>query len=56
MKFLEKDLEEIIFNSCKIKLCNRGLTLPEKIKRQVRIGNYGVADLIGFEKESLNLY
>lgn len=55
MKFLEKDLEEIIFNSCKSKLWNKGLLLPERIKRQVRIGNYGIADLIGFEKEYIGI-
>jgi len=50
MKFLEKDLEEIIFNADNELLRQRGLYLTEKLKRQVRIGNYGIADLIGFKR------
>jgi hypothetical protein len=53
MKFLEKDLEEIIFNSKQEKLVERGLdfTYSFKIKkRQLRIGNYGVCDIVGYTK------
>jgi len=45
-KFLEKDLEDIIFESDKNELRKRGLHIYGKIYRQVRIGNYGIADLI----------
>lgn len=46
MKFLEKDLEEIIYLSDKDKLSDRGLYLFGTLKRQLKIGNYGVADLV----------
>lgn len=49
MKFLEKDLEEIIFTSDKNEILKRGLHLPKYLKRQLRIGNYGIADLVGYE-------
>lgn len=49
MKFLEKDLEEIIFNNKEL-LYERGIDLCNKLKRQVKIGNYGIADIIGFDK------
>ncbi len=51
MKFLEKDLEEIVFNSCRISLGERGLCVPRFKKRQLRIGNYGIADIVGFDIE-----
>ena len=50
MEFLEKDLEEIIYLSDKDKLQQRGLYLTGKLKRQLRIGNYGIADLIEIQK------
>lgn len=50
MKFLEKDLEEIIFNAGNELLSERGLHLMPKLKRQLKIGNYGIADLIGFQR------
>ena len=50
MEFLEKDLEEIIYLSDKDKLQERGLYLTGKLKRQLRIGNYGIADLIEIQK------
>jgi hypothetical protein len=50
MKFLERDLEEIIWNADKELLSERGLTLSGKFKRQLRIGNYGIADIVTFEK------
>ena len=47
MEFLEKDLEEVIFNSDKGELSQRGLYLEcGKLFRQFRIGNYGIADLV----------
>lgn len=46
MKFLEKDLEEIIFNADRNELVRRGLIISGKIFRQLRIGNYGIADLV----------
>jgi len=57
MKFLEKDLEEIIFKSDKKTILKRGLKLPRFLKRQLRIGKYGVADLVGFDvvKDSQSL-
>lgn len=51
MKFLEKDLEEIIFYSDQVELHQRGLYINGLIKRQLRIGNYGIADLVTFEKK-----
>ena len=50
MKFLEKDLEQIIFESGMDSLRERGLYINGKRLRQVKIGNYGIADLITFER------
>jgi hypothetical protein len=50
MKFLEKDLEEIIYTSGRDVLEEKGLLIEGKLKRQVRIGNYGIADLIEFKR------
>jgi|DEB0MinimDraft_10_1074344.scaffolds.fasta_scaffold84953_3 hypothetical protein len=50
MKFLENDLEEIIYTSGRDVLEQRGLTINGKLLRQVKIGNYGIADLIEFER------
>lgn len=49
MNFLEKDLEEIIFNSSIVELLNRGLPVPPRLRRQVKVGNYGRLDLIGVD-------
>ena len=46
MKFLEKDLEQIICESGMEELRKRGLGIYGKLFRQVKIGNYGIADLI----------
>ncbi len=46
MKFLEKDLEEIIYTSGRDVLEQRGLIVEGKLFRQLKIGNYGIADLI----------
>ena len=56
MKFFEKDLEEIIYLSDKDKLSDRGLYLNGKLKRQLRIGNYGVADLIEYKRPYYHPY
>ena len=56
MQFLERDLEDIIFYSHKKLLEDRGLYLPSKLLRQVKIGNYGIADLIGFQRPFYNPY
>ena len=50
MKFLENDLEEIIYTSGRDVLEKRGLFIVGKLFKQVKIGNYGIADLIEFER------
>lgn len=50
MKFLEKDLEDIIWESDNIKLRKRGLSITGIKKRQLKIGNYGISDLVTFSK------
>lgn len=50
MQFLEKDLENIIWESDNEKLKQKGFLINGKKLRQLRIGNYGIADLITFEK------
>lgn len=54
MKFLEKDLEEIIYNATPDELHKRGLftLVNPTVKRQLKIGNYGVADLVYFKRRS----
>ena len=54
MKFLECDLEEIIMKSENHKLRDRGLEIIGKKRNQVRIGNYGIADIIVFDKGYFN--
>lgn len=51
MKFLEKDLEQIIYDTDNSLLCSRGLYISGKKLRQTRIGNYGISDLITVRKE-----
>lgn len=51
MKFLEKDLEQIIWEADRGQLEERGLYLHGKLFRQFKIGNYGIADLICVGKE-----
>lgn len=54
MKFLEKDLEEIIYETYKEnrrKLCEKNLFIDGEMKRQLRIGNYGIADLVTIERD-----
>lgn len=59
MKFLEKDLEQIIYEHTNTKdfdyfdkLLARGLEIvfPTKSYRQLKIGNYGVADIVNYTK------
>lgn len=50
MKFLEKDLEQIIFESGRDSLRQRGLPITGKLFRQLKIGNYGIADLVEFNR------
>ena len=52
MKFLEKDLEQIIFESGRDSLDEKGLAINGKLFRQLRIGNYGIADLVEFTRPS----
>jgi len=44
--FLERTLEDIIYNTSKGDLVMRGLFIEGKRFRQVRLGNYGIADMI----------
>lgn len=50
MKFLEKDLEQIIFEADNDQLQERGLEIKGKKYRQLRIGNYGIADLVTVDR------
>jgi hypothetical protein len=50
MKFIEKDLEQIIFESGRDSLREKGLSIEGKLFRQLRIGNYGIADLVEFTR------
>lgn len=50
MQFLEKDLETIIFETPNEVLQERGLDINGIKKRQLRIGNYGIADLVTCER------
>jgi hypothetical protein len=52
MEFLEKDLEDIIWEADMPELEERGLSIEGKLKRQLRIGNYGIADLVSFERKN----
>lgn len=52
MNFLEKNLEQIIYETDNTFLNNRGLEISGRKLRQVRIGNYGIADIVTFERKS----
>ena len=54
MNFLEKDLEQIIYETEPELLWKRGLPIEGKLLRQKKIGNYGVADLIEIERININ--
>lgn len=49
MKFLERSLEDIIYQTSNKELRKRGLLIGGFKKRQVKIGNYGTADLVTFK-------
>lgn len=51
MDFLEKDLETIIWETDNEKLFNKGIFINGVKKRQLRIGNYGVADIVCISKQ-----
>lgn len=51
MDFLEKDLEEIIYQTPSEILNQRGLEFRGLRLRQLRIGNYGISDLITIERD-----
>jgi hypothetical protein len=50
MKFLEKDLEDIIYNTDPDELRKRGLFVHGKLFRQLNIGKYGIADIVCVER------
>jgi len=50
MKFLEKDLEQIIYDTDNELLVKKGLHICGKKYRQIKIGNYGICDLITVSK------
>ena len=56
MNFLEKDLEQIIYEADKELLAEKGLRINGKLLRQVRIGNYGIADLLSIERPYYHTY
>ncbi len=51
MDFLEKDLEQIVWENDDEILQRKGLPIFGKRYRQLRIGNYGIADLVTFYRE-----
>jgi hypothetical protein len=51
MEFLEKELEKIIWESDNEKLFKKGLFIDGKKYRQLRLGNYGIADIITVIKD-----
>tara|TARA_R110000868_G_scaffold120090_2_gene318888 strand:- start:751 stop:1260 length:510 start_codon:yes stop_codon:yes gene_type:complete len=51
MNFLEKDLENIVFETDNNLLQKRGLYLSGKKMRQVNIGNYGICDVVCIERD-----
>ena len=54
MKFLEKNLEQIIFESDKDNLQDKGLYIGGKLFRQLKIGNYGISDLVEYSRPYYN--
>lgn len=51
MKFLEKDLEQIIYETPNEILRRRGLWISGQKKRQLNLGGYGRADIITLHRE-----
>lgn len=56
MNFLEKNLEDIVFETPNDKLHERGFFLFGEKKRQVRIGNYGIADIITYFRRENKMF
>jgi len=59
MDFIERDLEDIIFNSPTKGLRERGLDsywYNAHTYRQLTIGNYGIADIVQFKRTSTPYY
>lgn len=54
MNFLEKDLEDIIFQANNNELRNKGLGILGKKYRQLKIGNYGIADVVTIQRGKYN--
>lgn len=50
--FLEKNLETIIFETPNDRLTDRGLEIDGYKKQQVRIGGYGIADIICLSRDT----
>jgi len=56
MRFLEKDLENIIYETNNEILREKGLNIYGKKFRQVRLSHYGVADLVTVERYGQSLH
>jgi hypothetical protein len=56
MKFLEKNLEDIICETSNEKLQERGLLIDGKKFRQVKLSHYGVADIISVKRYGQSLH
>lgn len=58
MKFLEKNLEDIIWETDNEKLQERGLEISGKKYRQMNLGLYGIADIVTVERlfEDVNYF
>lgn len=56
MEFLEKDLEQIIWETDKEALLDKGLYVNGKLFRQLKIGRYGIADLVSFERKNFCIH
>lgn len=53
---MKKDLEQIIFESGRDSLNERGLVYQGKLYKQFKIGNYGVANLLAYHRPFYNPY
>jgi len=53
MEFSEKELEDMILSIPKEEIKKRGLVIKGKILRQLRIGSYGVADIVSINRAPL---
>jgi hypothetical protein len=53
MNFLEKDLENIVWEADNIKLQQKNLPIEGKKIRQLKIGNYGISDIVTYERQYL---